>query len=159
MLASWLAPPVVWRALRWALLASVASAARWPSAVRGWEMNVLAYDPYVSQERADELGVTLVDDLDEMLGQCDFLTLHCPRTEETFHIMDHEQFAKIKPGLVLVNTARGPLINEEALIPALQDGRIWAAGLDRDRGRATGRGFPTTHHGQCDPHAAHRGQL
>ena len=91
---------------------------------------MLAYDPYLAPERATELGVRLIDDLGEMLSMVDFLSLHCPRTEETYHIMDWEQFAQVKPGLVLVNTARGPLINEDALVAAIKDGRIWAAGLD-----------------------------
>jgi D-3-phosphoglycerate dehydrogenase len=97
--------------------------------VRGWEMTVLAYDPYVTQERGDEVGAKLVS-LDELLERSDFISIHCPLTEETYHMLSWEQFARVKPGLVLVNTARGPIVHEEALIKALQDGRVWAAGLD-----------------------------
>jgi len=97
--------------------------------VRGWETTVLAYDPYVTQERGDEVGARLVS-LNELLESSDFISIHCPLTEETHHLLSWEQFARAKPGLVLVNTARGPIVHEEALVKALQDGRVWAAGLD-----------------------------
>jgi len=97
--------------------------------VRGWEMRVLACDPYIDQAQADRFGATLVS-LDELLTQSDFVSVHCPLTDETFHLLGKEQFARIKPGLVLVNTARGPIIDEAALAEALQDGRVLSAGLD-----------------------------
>ncbi len=97
--------------------------------IKGWEMAVIAYDPYVGQERGDELGVKMVG-LDELLQRSDLLTVHCPLTEETHHMLSWEQFARVKPGLVLVNTARGPIVHQEPLIEALKDGRLWSAGLD-----------------------------
>ncbi|NLG51730.1 MAG: C-terminal binding protein [Chloroflexi bacterium] len=97
--------------------------------VKGWEMTVLAYDPYVSQEKADELGVQMVS-LEELLGRVEFLTIHCLLNDETHHLLSRREFAAIQPGLVLVNTARGPIIDEAALVEALQDGRVWVAGLD-----------------------------
>lgn len=97
--------------------------------VKGWEMTVLAYDPYVSQEKADELGVQMVS-LEELLRRSEFVSIHCLLNEETHHLLSHAEFANVKPGLILVNTARGPIVHEEALIEALQDGRVWAAGLD-----------------------------
>jgi len=97
--------------------------------VRGWEVTVLAYDPYVTQERGDEVGARLVG-LNELLERSEFISVHCPLTEETYHMLSWEQFAHVKPGLVLVNTARGPIVHEEALVKALQEGRVWAAGLD-----------------------------
>jgi D-3-phosphoglycerate dehydrogenase len=97
--------------------------------MKGWEMQVLAYDPYVSQEKADALGARMVS-LDELLAQSDFITIHCLLYDETYHLLSWEQFAKVKPGLVFVNTARGPIVDEAALIAALKDGRVWAAGLD-----------------------------
>jgi D-3-phosphoglycerate dehydrogenase len=97
--------------------------------VRGWDMSVLAYDPYLTQAQAQEVGATLVD-LDELLQRADFITIHAPLTDETYHLLSWDAFAKIKTGLVLANTARGPIVHEEALVAALEDGRVWAAGLD-----------------------------
>ena len=97
--------------------------------VKGWEMTVISWDPYVGQDRGDELGVTMVD-LDELLDRSDFISVHSPLTEETHHLLSWDEFARCKPGLVLVNTARGPIVHEEPLVQALRDGRVWAAGLD-----------------------------
>ncbi len=97
--------------------------------VRGWDMTVLAYDPYITQEQAAAAGATLVS-LDELLRRSDFITIHAPLTDETHHLLDADAFAKAKEGLILVNTARGPIVQEEALVAALEEGRVWAAGLD-----------------------------
>lgn len=97
--------------------------------VRGWEMTVLAYDPYITAEQAAAVGATLVS-LDELLQRADFISIHCPLTDETYHLLDAAAFAKAKEGLILVNTARGPIVHEEALVAALEEGRVWAAGLD-----------------------------
>lgn len=97
--------------------------------VKGWEMKVIAYDPYVGQERGDELGARMVS-LEELLERSDMISVHCPLTEETHHMLSWEQFARVKPGLVLVNTARGPIVHQEPLVEALKDGRVWSAGLD-----------------------------
>jgi D-3-phosphoglycerate dehydrogenase len=97
--------------------------------VKGWEMTVLAYDPYLTQAQAGAVGAHLVS-LEELLARADTLSIHCPLTEETFHLLSWREFAQIKPGLVLVNTARGPIVHEEPLVQALTDGRVWAAGLD-----------------------------
>jgi len=95
----------------------------------GWDMEVIAYDPYAKQEQADAVGATLVS-FDELLSRSDFISIHCLLNDETYHLFDEEAFAKVKPGLVLINTARGPLIDEQALMSALDEGIIWAAGLD-----------------------------
>lgn len=97
--------------------------------VRGWDMTVLAYDPYVGPDKAEPLGVTLVS-LEGLLRRSDFITVHCPLTDETHHLLGFEAFAMVKEGLILVNTARGPIVQEEALVAALEEGRVWAAGLD-----------------------------
>lgn len=97
--------------------------------VSGWEVELVSFDPWVSQDQADELGVEMVG-LDELLERSDFVSIHAPLTEDNYHLLSWEQFARAKPGLVVVNTARGPLIDEEALVKALEDGRVWAAGLD-----------------------------
>jgi len=97
--------------------------------ISGWDVNLLTYDPYITEERARSFNAKLVS-LDELLAQSDFITIHCPLTRETHHMLGWEAFGKIKPGLVLVNTARGPIVDEDALIAAVEDGRVWAAGLD-----------------------------
>ncbi|MHB9033647.1 MAG: C-terminal binding protein [Anaerolineae bacterium] len=95
----------------------------------GWEPNLVAYDPYISQDYANQYHVQLVS-LDEVLQRADMLSIHCPLTEETHHLLDWKEFKKMKPGIVIVNTARGPIIHEAALVQAVQDNTVRAAGLD-----------------------------
>lgn len=97
--------------------------------ISGWDVNILVYDPYISQERAASFGATLVS-LDELLARSDFISIHCPLTEETYHLFNRETFAKVKPGLVLVNSARGAIVEQAALIEAVEAGTVWSAGLD-----------------------------
>jgi D-3-phosphoglycerate dehydrogenase len=92
-------------------------------------MRVIAYDPYVQAGRAAQMGVRLVD-LDTLLTEADFMSVHLPKTPETLGLIDQEALAKVKPGLVLVNAARGGIVDEVALYAALKEGRIGAAGLD-----------------------------
>ncbi len=97
--------------------------------LRGWDVTLLVYDPYITRERADSFGAQLVP-FDELLARCDFISIHAPLTAETRHMFDRATFARVKPGLVLVNTARGPIVDADALIGAVEDGRVWSAGLD-----------------------------
>lgn len=92
-------------------------------------MNVLAYDPYVQAGRAAQMGVRLVD-LDTLLAESDFMSVHLPKTPETLGLIGTDELAKAKPSLVLVNAARGGIVDEQALYAALKEGRIAAAGLD-----------------------------
>ena len=92
-------------------------------------MNVIAYDPYVQAGRAAQVGVRLVD-LDTLLAESDFMSVHLPKTPETIGLIGAEQLAAAKPGLVLVNAARGGIVDEAALHDALKNGQIAAAGLD-----------------------------
>jgi D-3-phosphoglycerate dehydrogenase len=92
-------------------------------------MRVLAYDPYVQAGRAAQMGVRLVD-LDTLLAESDFMSVHLPRTPETIGLIGTEQLAKVKRSLVLVNAARGGIVDETALHAALKEGRVAAAGLD-----------------------------
>jgi D-3-phosphoglycerate dehydrogenase len=96
----------------------------------GLGMRVVAVDPYVAPERFRELGVEQVAALDAALGEADFLSLHLPLTDETRHLLDAHAFAALKGGARLVNTARGELVDEQALLDALSSGKIAAAGLD-----------------------------
>ena len=95
----------------------------------GFDMKVLAYDPFVTPEQAAQLGVTLVD-LDTVLAQADFVSLHLPSTPETYHLMNKTRLAQMKPNAYLLNMARGPLIDEQALLEALDNGKLAAAGID-----------------------------
>lgn len=92
-------------------------------------MKILAYDPYISQERANQLGCTLVD-LDVLFAESDYITLHVPKTPETTNLINRETIAKMKPTVRIINCARGGIIDEEALYEALKSGRIAGAALD-----------------------------
>ncbi|MFN8483394.1 MAG: hydroxyacid dehydrogenase [Anaerolineae bacterium] len=96
----------------------------------GVGMRVVGYDPYTAPERAASLGVSLVPSFDDLLRQADVLTLHSPATAETRHLMNAAAFAAMKPGALLVNCSRGPVIDEAALLDALNSGQVGAAGLD-----------------------------
>lgn len=95
----------------------------------GLGMNVLAYEPYPNQEFLEQWRVELTD-LDDLFARSDYVSLHCPMTPESRHIINADSIAKMKPGSVLINTARGPLVDEKALYDALKSGHIRAAGLD-----------------------------
>ncbi len=90
---------------------------------------VIAADPYVPQTTGDLYGVQMVD-LDTLLTESDFITIHTPATEETHHLIDGDALAKMKPTAILINCARGPIIDPVALYAGLRDGEIGAAGID-----------------------------
>jgi len=93
-------------------------------------MRLSAHDPFVSAERARQLGVQLAPTLEELVASADFLTVHLPKTPETLGLIGRDLLAKAKPTLRIVNTARGGIVDEEALAEALRDGRIAGASLD-----------------------------
>ena len=95
----------------------------------GLKMKVIAYDPYLSEEHALDLGVEKVD-LDTMFGRADFITLHTPLTDQTRNIVDGNAIAKMKPGVRIVNCARGGLVVEKDLRAALESGHVAGAALD-----------------------------
>jgi D-3-phosphoglycerate dehydrogenase len=95
----------------------------------GLGLRYLAYDPYVQPETAAAYSVSLVD-LETLLRQSDLISIHVPLNAETWHLIGERELGMVKPGAVLVNTSRGPVVDEQALIRALQDGRLGAAGLD-----------------------------
>jgi len=92
-------------------------------------MEVVGFDPFVSQAVAETLGVRLLS-LEELLGGSDFLTLHTTLTPESRHLLGKDAFSRVKPGIRIVNAARGELIDETALLEALETGRVAAAALD-----------------------------
>lgn len=91
--------------------------------------HVIAYDPYVSPARAAQLGIELLS-LEELLARADFISVHLPKTPETAGLIDKEALAKTKPGVIIVNAARGGLVDEAALADAVRSGHVRAAGLD-----------------------------
>ncbi|MHB1133772.1 MAG: hydroxyacid dehydrogenase [Chloroflexota bacterium] len=94
-----------------------------------FDMPVIAYDPYVSTPPSGG-RIRLVGSLDELLGEADFISIHVPLTKETRNLIGREQLAKMKPTAYLVNTARGAVVDEEALAEALRGGVIAGAGVD-----------------------------
>ena len=95
----------------------------------GWDVRLLAADPFADQEQAAALGVKLVD-LDTLCRESDYVTLHCPLLPETKHLINARTLALMKPGAILINTARGPIVDTAALLAALDANRLALAGLD-----------------------------
>ncbi|MDF1855345.1 phosphoglycerate dehydrogenase [Pseudooceanicola sp.] len=96
---------------------------------RGLKMKVIAYDPFLSDEKADKMGVEKVE-LDELLARADFITLHVPLTDQTRNILGRENLAKTKKGVRIINCARGGLVDEEALAELLKSGHVAGAAFD-----------------------------
>jgi D-3-phosphoglycerate dehydrogenase len=93
-------------------------------------MRVVAYDPYVPRERARDVGVELVPNLEAVLVQADFVTIHLPRSRETEGLIGERELALMREGARIVNTSRGAIIDERALVNALREGRLAGAALD-----------------------------
>jgi D-3-phosphoglycerate dehydrogenase len=93
-------------------------------------MRIIAFDPYVPKERAREMGIELMPTLEALLVQSDVLTIHLPRTPDTEGLIGERELALVKEGARLVNTARGGIVDEDALAKALEDGRLAGAALD-----------------------------
>jgi len=96
---------------------------------KGFGMDVLVYDPYISDDIINKLDVERVE-LDELLRRSDYVSLHSALTADNLHMLGREQIALMKPTAYFINTARGPLVDEAALLEALQNGAIAGAGLD-----------------------------
>lgn len=95
----------------------------------GLKMKVIAYDPFLSEERAEKLGVTKVE-LDDLFARADFITLHVPKTDQTASMINADAIAKMKPGVRIINCARGGLVDEAALADALKSGQVAGAAFD-----------------------------
>lgn len=96
---------------------------------RGFDMRILAYDAYPDEQAAEELGVEFVG-LDNLLSQSDFVSLHTTLNDDTHHLIGAEAFRAMKPSAILINAARGPVVDTDALVEALQAGKIAGAALD-----------------------------
>ena len=97
---------------------------------RAFGMRVVGFDPYCSQARAQQLGVTLVDDMNQILSMADFITVHVPLTDETYHMFSYNEFARMKNGVIIVNTSRGGIIDEQVLADFMDAGKVYACGID-----------------------------
>ncbi len=97
----------------------------WPPSASG----SIAYDPYVAPARAAQLGIELVS-LDELLRRADMISIHLPKTPETLGLIGKDQLALTKPGVLIVNAARGGLVDEDALAEAVRRGHVGGAGID-----------------------------
>jgi len=97
---------------------------------KAFDMKVIAYDPYIKREKAERLGVELVDDLEELLRRSDIITVHTPLTEETRNMITKKEIELMKDGVIILNIARGGIINERDLYEALVSGKVRAAAVD-----------------------------
>ena len=95
----------------------------------GLKMNVIAFDPFLSPERAEKLGVQLVS-MDQLLQRADYITIHVPKTNDTLNLIDKGCFAKMKEGVLLINCARGGIVNEQDLYDAIKSKKVAGAALD-----------------------------
>jgi D-3-phosphoglycerate dehydrogenase len=93
-------------------------------------MHVLAYDPFANRDRADALGVTLTETLEEVLSSSDVVSIHCPAMPETRKLINARTLALMRQGSYFVNVARGSIVDEDALVAALESGHLAGAGLD-----------------------------
>ncbi len=96
---------------------------------RGFGMEILYHNRSRQEDAEKEFGARYLE-LQDLLGESDFISIHTPLTDETRHLIGAEELERMKPGAVLVNTSRGPVVDEGALADALENGRIFAAGLD-----------------------------
>jgi|LakMenEpi03Aug12_release.lakeMendotaPanAssembly.Ray.scaffolds.fasta_scaffold00321_42 D-3-phosphoglycerate dehydrogenase len=93
-------------------------------------MHIIAFDPVLDLQQASDLGIQKVDSLEEILENADIVSLHAPSTPATRHLINESTLSKMKPGSILINTARGSLVDETALASALKSGHLASAGLD-----------------------------
>lgn len=96
----------------------------------GLRMNVIVYDPFIDLNQETPERITLTDDLEGLLQQSNFVTLHVPMMPQTSHLMNDRTFGLMQPGSYLINASRGPVVDEAALIRALESGHLAGAGLD-----------------------------
>jgi len=103
--------------------------AQFAKRAHGLEMNVIAYDPFLGEDKAKEMGVEKVD-LDELFRRADFITIHTPLTAETKYLINRESISRMKEGVRIINCARGGIVHEQDLYDAIKEGRVAGAALD-----------------------------
>jgi D-3-phosphoglycerate dehydrogenase / 2-oxoglutarate reductase len=120
---------------------------------RGLGMRVVAYDPFIAPEAAQKLDVALVE-LDELYERADAITIHVPKTRDTTGMLGAEAFSKVRRGVLLVNAARGGIVDEDALLAALEEGRVGGAALDVFASEPPPKDHPLVLHERviCTPH-------
>ncbi len=121
---------------------------------KGLGMKVIAHDPFTTPERAAQLDIELVTDFDEVLDRADAITVHVPKTNETTGLLGRDAFAKVRPGLLVINAARGGIVDEEALLEALENGQVGGAALDVFAEEPPPKDHPLLLHDRviCTPH-------
>jgi glyoxylate reductase len=97
---------------------------------KGFRMKILYHDPQRNERFEKEVGATFIPHLDSLIPQCDFISLHCPLNAHTRHLIDERRLSLMKPSAYLINTARGPIVDESALVKALERKKIKGAALD-----------------------------
>jgi D-3-phosphoglycerate dehydrogenase len=97
---------------------------------KSFGMKVIAYDPYIKKSKAESLGVKLYDNLDQLIKEVDVITFHTPLTKETHNMIRKEHIEKMKDGVIIINCARGGIVNENDLYEAVKSGKVFAAGVD-----------------------------
>ena len=102
---------------------------RFAKMARGLDMKILAYDPFLSKEFIEENGAVCCT-LDEIYAQADVITVHLPLTDLSRHMINREAIAKMKDGVILINTARGGILDEEAVYEGIESGKVWGVGRD-----------------------------
>ncbi len=123
---------------------------------KAMDMQVLAYDPYIPRSRAESLGVSLLDSLEEMLPHVHYLTVHTPLTEETRGMVGRRELYLLPKGAIVVNAARGSVIQEEPLLAVLDEGHLAGAGLDVFASEPPEVGYALVQHPKV-VHTAHLG--
>jgi D-3-phosphoglycerate dehydrogenase len=120
---------------------------------RGLALKVIAHDPFISEAASSKLDLELVS-FDDLLARSDIVTVHVPKNKDTIGLLGAEAFAKFKPGALLVNTARGGIVDEEALLAALEAGQVGGAALDVYVEEPPPAGHPLIAHDKviCTPH-------
>lgn len=112
----------------------------------GFDMTVIGFDPFLSAERASELGVVGVARLEDLWAQCDYITLHTPLTPETRNLIGEKELQVMRPGVRIINCARGGLIDEAALLKSLDEGKVAGAAIDVFEPEPPPTDHPLVHH-------------
>jgi len=97
---------------------------------KAFDMDIVAYDPYIKRTKADALGVRLIDKFEDLLAISDIVTFHTPLTNETYKMLSDKEMKFMKDGAIVINCARGGIIDEDGLLKALNSGKLFAAGID-----------------------------